>query len=150
MPALFLLLLWLGLLAQSALAQAQSPSAAAALERAQQAKTMADAFVALGVVNPELGRRVLLESPDVAIAGRPVVVKATSRIPGTDWIALFVDRGTAPLLGVGEFTAGVDHEMSATLKLDQTSRVHAVVRSGGKYYRVVREIKVARPEGGSR
>jgi len=150
MPTLFILLSLFAALIPFSSAQAQSPSAAAALDRAQSAKTLGDALIALGVANPEPGPRVLLEAPDIAIAGRLIQVKATSRIPGTDWIALFVDRGNAPLLGLSEFTAGVDHELTASLKLDQTSRVHAIVRSGGKYYRVIREIKVARPDGFSR
>lgn len=117
------------------------------MDRARHAKTLAEALSALGVANPELGRRVLLEVPDIAIAGRSVQVKATSRIPGTDWIALLVDRAGSPLLAVEAFSAGVDRELSATLKLDQTSQVQAIVRSSGKYYRVAREIKVARPDG---
>ena len=150
MSTLFFFLLLLGGLIPSSAAQAQSPSAAAALERAQNAKTIVDALNALGVANPEPGAGVLLEAPDIAIAGRPVQIKTTSRIPGTDWIALLVDRGTSPLLAAEEFTAGVDHELTVSLKLNQTSRVHAIVRSGGKYYRVAREIKVARPDGPSR
>ncbi len=150
MPTLVIFVLLLGLLIPCSAAQAQSPSASAATVRAQHARTIGEALSALGVANPELGRRVLLEAPDIAIAGRPIKVKATSRIPGTDWIALLADHTNAPLLGVEEFTTGVDHELSATMKLEQTSHVYAIVRSGGKYYRVAREIKVARPDVPSR
>lgn len=121
-----------------------------ALDRARQAKTLTDALAALGVANPEPGKKVLLEVPDIVVADRKFAVKVTSRMPGTDWMALFVERGSEPFVKLEEFPAGTDRELAAEIRFSQTSRVRAVVRSSGKYYQVSREVKVATPVGKSK
>lgn len=141
-PALAAALLGLG-----AAAVAAPPVANTPLERAQQAKTLAEALSALGVANPEAGRRVLLEVPDIAVAGQAFTVKVDSRLPGTDWIAVFSERGPVPLVKLEEFPPGADRALSAQVKLAQTGRIRAIVRSSGKYYQVSREVKIATPGG---
>ena len=137
--------------AQAQTAPAPQSAASAAMERAQQAKTSAEVLSALGVPsNAEPGRRVLLEVPDVAVAGRPFVVKVSSQLPGTDWILILSERGPAPFVKLQEFAPGADRAASAELKLTQTGRVRALVRSAGKYYQVSREVKIATPVGGAR
>ncbi|PZP27290.1 MAG: hypothetical protein DI603_22245 [Roseateles depolymerans] len=121
-----------------------------ALDRAKQAKTLTDALAALGVTNPEPGNKVLLEAPDIVVIDRKFPVKVTSRMPGTDWVALFVERGTEPFVKLEEFPAGADRELSAEVRLPLTAKLRAVVRSGGKYYQVSREVKVATPAGKSK
>lgn len=128
-----------------ALAQAQSP---AAIKRARQAKSVPEVYAALGAPTPPLaGKRLLLEAPDIAIAGRPVSVKLTSRLPGTDLIVLIDERADPALILMEEFAPGLDLSLGASITLKQTSRVRALVRAGGKFYEVSREIKVAMPVG---
>jgi sulfur-oxidizing protein SoxY len=124
-------------------AQAQPPAASVALERAEQAKTLNEALAALGVAKPEVGRKVLLEVPDIAMAGHAFSVKVVSRMPGTDWIAVFSERSAHPLIKLEEFVPGVDRMLSTQVKLVQTGRIRAIVRSGGKYYEASREVKIA-------
>jgi sulfur-oxidizing protein SoxY len=149
MPRNFSLTLTALALGLSAQVHAQ-PAPSAALERAEQAKTMAEAWAALGLGNPEPGKRLLLEVPDIVASGRTLSIKVTSKMPGTDWMALFAERGPGPLLATKDFTPGVDISLSTELRLTQTTRVRAVVRSGGRYYQVSREIKVAVPERGAK
>ena len=123
-----------------------SPVSAApgdAWEPARQAKSVADAYRVLGIQSPEPGRKVLLEVPDISNGGLQVPVKVTSKVPGTDWIAVFVDRNLTPFVQVDEFSPGMDRSVSVVVTMTQTSKVRAVVRSGGKYYEVAREVKVA-------
>jgi predicted secreted protein len=132
---------------------AQTPPAPAAntpLERARQAKTTAEVLQLLGVPNPEPGKRVLLEVPDIAVANRPFTVKVSSQIPGTDWILILSERDPTPLVKLEEFSPGQDRASSVELRLASTARVRAIVRSSGKYYQVSREVKVATPDGGRR
>lgn len=157
MPRIFRLTLALLALcgAAGAQAQVQPPSAAsaaqAALERAQQAKTPADVLAALGVSPAaEVGKRVLLEVPDVVAAGRSFKVRVSSQMPGTDWILILSERDSAPMVKLEEFTPGADRAAEAEIKLSQTGRVRAFVRSSGRYYQVSREVKVALPEGSAR
>lgn len=141
---------WLSLLGvvlvlAGTLAQAQSH---AALERARQAKSVPEIYAAFGAPVPLLaGKRLLLEAPDIAIAGRPVSVLLTSRLPGTDLIVLIDERADPALILMEEFAPGLDLSLRASITLKRTSRVRALVRAGGKFYEVSREIKVATPEG---
>ena len=148
MPRLFRLILAVLVLGIAAGAQAQPANAA--LERAQQAKTVAEVLTVLGVTAPEPGKRVLLEAPDITTAGRSFTVKVSSLLPGTDWILILSERDPLPFVKLLEFSPGVDRSASVELKLAQTGRVRAIVRSGGKYYQVMREVKIATPGGDAR
>ncbi len=114
-----------------------------AYDRALQAKSVTEAFTLLGVQTPEPGKRVLLEVPDIVDGGAKVPVKVTSKIPGTDWIAVFAERNLTPLVEAKDFSPGADRAVSLTVNLAQTSKIRAVVRAGGKYFQVSREVKVA-------
>ena len=75
------------------------------------------------------------------------MIKLTSRLPGTDLIALVDERADPALILMEEFAPGLDLSLRASITLKRTSRVRALVRAGGKFYEVSREIKVATPEG---
>lgn len=147
LPRLIHAVLAFGLVAS---AQAQPAATGAALERAKKAKTVTDVLSALGVAAPEAGKRVLLEVPDIAIAGSDFDVKVSSQLPGTDWVLVLSERDPLPFVKLQEFTPGVDRSLSVKLKLAQTGRIRAIVRSSGKYYQVSREVKIATPAGASR
>jgi sulfur-oxidizing protein SoxY len=118
-------------------------------DRAYDAKTVDDAQALLGVQSPEPGKKVLLEVPDIVDGspktGAAVRVKLTSTMPGTDWMALLLERGSKPLVVYQDFSPGTDRVLEAELNLMQTTRVRALVRVAGKYYIVSREVKVAKP-----
>ncbi len=131
-------------------ASAQISNSAETLERARAAKTLTEAIAVLGIANPEPGPRILLEAPDIVVAKRSFPIKVISRTPGTDWIAMFVEHGPKPLLELKEYSPGVDHQLTAVLQLEQTTRIRAIVRSGGRYYQATREVKVAKVETAAR
>lgn len=112
-------------------------------KKAAKAKSVKEVYALLGVQSPEPGKRVLLEAPDIAATGAKVAVKVVSKIPGTDWMAVLVDRNSTPLVLTKDFSPGADHTVAVAVNLAQTSRVRAVVRAGGKYYEVAREVKLA-------
>ena len=115
----------------------------ALVDKAMQAKSVSEVVTLLGISAPEPGKRILLEVPEISSAGAKVPVKVLSQIPGTDWIAVLVERNNTPLALVKEFSPGTDRTVTLTVALTQTSRVRAVVRAGGKYYQVTHEVKVA-------
>lgn len=118
-------------------------------DRAYEAKTVAEAQTLLGVQTPEPGKKVLLDVPDIVDGspkkGAALHIKLTSVLPGTDWMALLLESGTKPLVVYQDFSPGTDHVLEADLNLTHTTRVRALVRAAGKYYFVVREVKVAKP-----
>ncbi len=102
--------------------------------------------MALGVGSPEAGKRVLLELPEIVAAKSSFSIKVSSKTPGTDWIAIFAEQSQTPLLELKEFSPGADHQLSTVVRFEQTTRVRAIVRSGGRYYQATREVKVAKVE----
>ncbi len=138
-----------GLLALQGLLMPASAEPETAVEKAMKAKTVVGALGLLGVVNPVPGKLVLLEVPDIVSAGQKVPVRVASTIAGTDWIAVLVERNATPLSLVKDFTPGIDRTASLNVELKQTSRVWAVVRAGGKYFHVSREVKVATDDCGA-
>lgn len=112
-------------------------------EKAMKAKTVKEAMTALGAQGPDLGRRVLLDVPDIVDGGKKVSVTVTSKMPGTDWIGILVDRHPEPLQFTQDLPPAAEQTVEAKVDLIQTSRVTALVRAGGKFYQVSREVKVA-------
>lgn len=115
-------------------------------EKARQAKSVKELFAMFGADSPEPGKRVLLEVPDIVDGGAKVPVKVTSHIAGTDWIIVLADRNLAPYVMDEEFSPGQERSLSTQVDLAQTSRVRVLVRASGKFYQVVREVKVATPD----
>lgn len=118
------------------------------VQRAAKARTAQEALATLGVAAMEPGRKVLLEAPDLARKGSKVIVKVSSQIPGTDWIAVLAEPREAPFLQARDFAPGVDHSFVVPVEFTRTSVVQAVVRAAGKYYVVKREVKVVIEEKG--
>ncbi len=115
-----------------------------ARDKVLQAKSVKEVFSLLGIADkPEPGNRILLEVPEIVDGGHKVPVKVTSKIAGTDWIVVLVDRNLTPYVSDQEFSPGQDRSLSLKVDLAQTSRVRVVVRAGGKFYQVAHEVKVA-------
>ena len=63
-------------------------------------------------------------------------------IPNTISIAILVDKNPFPLNAVFDFANGALAEVSARLKLGQTSLVKAIAKADGKFYIAQKECKV--------
>ena len=109
----------------------------------KQSKSVLEALSLAGVVNPEPARRVLLDTPDIVPAGASAEVRVVSEMPGTDWIMLLAEGRSSPVIDVVEFTPGEGRVLSARVMLSRTTRFRAIARSGGRYFSVSREVKVA-------
>lgn len=106
-------------------------------------RSVAEALNLAAVGNPEPGKRVLLETPDILIAGDSARIRVVSAMPGTDWIMLLAEGLPSPVIDVVEFTPGEGRALSAKVVLTRTTRIRAIARSGGRYFSVSREVKVA-------
>jgi len=106
------------------------------------AKTLADAVKGLGGGAPALSKDVTITGPDIAENGAVVPVDVTSNIPNTISIAILVDKNPFPLNAVFDFANGAVADVSARLKLGQTSLVKAIAKADGKFYIAQKECKV--------
>lgn len=135
------------LLAGSALSNAMlRPITAKAAEwqkAAFEAKDSQAVLATLGISNPGPGTQILLDVPEIADGGASVRARIMTTLPGTDWIALLIDKNPQPLAAQFTIPSGTEPDIELLVTLPQTSMLRAVVRAGGKYYTVNKEVKVA-------
>lgn len=131
-------LLALGLVPGGALAQ--SPQA---FDRsAFGATTIGEALKALGASAPAESKDVLITAPEIAENGAVVPISIRSMIPGTDSIALLVDRNPNALAAVYRLLEGAQPDIGMRVKMSESSDVVAIVRAGGRHYMARKQVKV--------
>ncbi|WP_431855411.1 thiosulfate oxidation carrier protein SoxY [Azospirillum sp.] len=106
------------------------------------AKTMDDALKALGAGTPANSAEVQIIASDIAENGAVVPVQAVSKLPNTERIAILVEKNPNMLAASFELGADTVPDVTARLKMGQTSNVVVVVKADGKFYQASKEIKV--------
>jgi sulfur-oxidizing protein SoxY len=107
------------------------------------ARSASDALKAYGSANTAESRDIVINSPEIAENGAKVEVEITSNIASTRSIAIFADKNPMPLSSVFEFSGPVLPYVKAQLKMAESTRLRAVVKTtDGKSYVAFREIKV--------
>lgn len=105
-------------------------------------KTTQDALKALGAGSPATSADIVMRAADIAENGAVVPVGVESKIPGTESIAILIDKNPNPLAASFDIPAGTEPSITTRVKLGQTSDVYALVKANGKYYVAKKEIKV--------
>lgn len=107
------------------------------------ARSVGEALKAYGAATAADSRDIVINAPEIAENGAKVEIEINSHIPHTRSIAVFADRNPLPMCAVLEFTAGALPYTRLQLKLAETTRVRAVIRTAdSKNYVASREIKV--------
>ena len=132
----------LALLAGAGLLVSHSAAAADWNQAAFEGKSVSDAFKALGTGAPANSTAILLKAPDIAENGAMVPIGIESKIPGTQSIALLVEKNPSPLAAAFEIPDGTEASVTTRLKMAETSNVYALVKANGKYFVAKKEIKV--------
>lgn len=107
-----------------------------------QATTVFEALKALGVDAPVQSQDIVIEAQEIAENGAVVPVTLRSAIPGTEFIALLVDKNPNALAGTYTFLDAALPEVGMRIKMNQSADVTAIVRAGGRHYMARRQIKV--------
>ena len=107
-----------------------------------EAKDTAGALKGMGAGSPVDSKDLILKVPDIAENGAVVPADVISNIPNTSSIAILVEKNPQPLCAHFDFGNGALAEVSARLKMGQTSLVKAVARADGKFYTAQKEVKV--------
>lgn len=105
------------------------------------ARSVADVLKALGA-EPVASDQVQLTSPDIAENGAVVQVGVTSRLPGTQEIAVLVEKNPMPLVATYSIPAGTDAFVQMRAKMGQSTQVWALVKADGKWFSAQKETKV--------
>jgi sulfur-oxidizing protein SoxY len=106
------------------------------------AKSLADALKTIGAEGAAVSTDVVVTGPDIAENGAVVPLSVTSNAPGTDYIAILVEKNPNPLSAAFTLPEGTEATVSTRVKMGGTSNVHALVRAGGKWLIASKEIKV--------
>lgn len=123
----------LGLLATAGLispAQAQAAAARPGFD----ARELNAALAALGAQEASASAELSLAAPDIAEVANAVSVEVKSRLPGTDRIAILVEKNPFPLAAVFSIPEGTQPEVITRLKMAQSADVVALVRANGRFH----------------
>ena len=105
-------------------------------------KTEADAIKALYGKDAEVSDKVKLDAPEIAENGAVVPISVSSALPNVTSIAILVSENPFPLAASYKIPPGTSAMVSNRLKMAKTSKVVALVESGGKIYSASKEVKV--------
>jgi sulfur-oxidizing protein SoxY len=105
-------------------------------------KSVPEALKALGAQSPAASDAVVIKAPEIAENGAVVPVAVESRLPGTESIALLIEKNPTPLAASFGIPPGTEASISTRVKMGQTSDVYALVKADGKYYLAKKEIKI--------
>jgi sulfur-oxidizing protein SoxY len=107
-----------------------------------EAKSLKEAFQAMGGLAPADSNLISLDVPETAENGAMVPVTVESRFPRTEQIAILVEKNPTSLVENLTIAEGTEGYISTRIKMAQTSSVIALVKADGKFYKAVKEVKV--------
>ena len=105
-------------------------------------KSEADTLKALYGKTAEPSDKVSLDAPEIAENGAVVPIAVASTLPNVTGIAILVLENPNVLAAAYKIPAGTQASVSNRLKMAKTTKVLAVVESGGKLYSATKEVKV--------
>jgi len=105
-------------------------------------KSEADALKALYGKSAQASDKVSLDAPEIAENGAVVPIAVTSTLPKVTGIAILVLENPNVLAAAYKIPEGTQASVSNRIKMAKTSKVVAVVESGGKLYSATKEVKV--------
>lgn len=117
--------------------------AAAWNTRAFEAKNLDGVRQGLGVSASENSTQIELIAPQLAENGAIVQVEVLSRIPGTEAIAILVEKNPTPLIANFMFSNGAEPYVITRIKMAETSLLKAIVKADGKYYEASKLVEVS-------
>jgi len=106
------------------------------------AKSLADALKTIGAEGAAISADIAVNGPAIAENGAVVPVQVTSSLPGTEYMAILVEKNPNPLSAAFTLPAGTEAAISTRIKMGGTSNVHALVKANGKWLIASKEIKV--------
>jgi sulfur-oxidizing protein SoxY len=106
------------------------------------AKTIDEAYSALGAGQPTASKEIMITAPDIAENGAVVPVSVVSKLGKTEQITLMIDKNPSMVAASFTIPDGTEAEVTTRVKMGHTSNLYALVKADGKYYFGVKEVKV--------
>jgi sulfur-oxidizing protein SoxY len=121
------------------------PRSTAAAEWARagfDAKSVGQALSEAGLGGAAQSEQVQLEAPAIAENGAVVPIRVSTGLARVDRIAILVEKNPTILSSVFQLPEGTEPSIVTRVKMAETCRVIAAVRSDGKVYLASQEVKV--------
>lgn len=112
------------------------------------AKTTAEAVRLMGGDRVIESPLVTLSGPELVGSGFVVPLSMDSKVPGTDFMLVVVQKNPIPVTAAFRIPAGTDAMISTRIKMGETSTIYGIARAEGKYYIGSTMIKVRAGGGG--
>jgi len=85
---------------------------------------------------------VILNGPEIAENGAVVPLEISSKLPGSESIAILIEKNPNTLAATFNIPPGTLPDVQTRVKMNETCNVFALVKSEGKFYYAMKEIKV--------
>ncbi|CAN5212606.1 thiosulfate oxidation carrier protein SoxY [soil metagenome] len=105
-------------------------------------KNLNDTVKALGGTFAPSSSEIFINAPDIAENGAVVPLSVSTMLPNVQQIAILVEKNPNALAANFGIPPGTEASISTRVKMAQTSNVHALVKSDGKWMVASKEIKV--------
>ena len=117
--------------------------AASARDQPERSDTLEQAMDReIGGRKPVESRDVTLQAPQIAEDGAVVPLTVESRLPNAEAILIFVEKNPTPLAARFQLDQSMDPFVSLRIKMNETSDVIAVVKSGDEFFSARKRVKV--------
>lgn len=133
-----------GTLAVAAGANLLTPSTVLAAwpKNAFKAKKIDAAMGAMSEANAADSSKIKVDAPDIAENGAVVSVKISTTLPKVESMSIYIPVNAFPLSASYVLSNQIEPEITGRIKMAKTSKVVAVVKSGGKVYTASKQVKV--------
>ena len=111
-------------------------------EEAFGAKTAADALKSLGAASPAPSKDIVIEAPQIAENGAVVPIEISSNIPGTNSIAVLIEKNPFPLAASSTSWTARCRSSSSTSRWARPRTCACSPRPAASHYAATRKIKV--------
>jgi sulfur-oxidizing protein SoxY len=106
------------------------------------AKNMDDLLRILGAGAPKPSAEVVLVAPEIAENGAVVPIEVASKVPGTQSIAILIEKNPNILTATFDIPSGTLPWLQTRVKMAETCNVYVLVKAAGQFYYTTKEIKV--------
>jgi sulfur-oxidizing protein SoxY len=107
-----------------------------------QATTLEEAFAALGAGRPDASSDIELSLPDIAENGAMVPIGVVSRLPGTEQMAILVQKNPNKLAAVFDFAPDTLPELQTRIRMAESSDVLVLVKTAAGFHLARRPVRV--------
>ncbi|MBF0470774.1 MAG: thiosulfate oxidation carrier protein SoxY [Gammaproteobacteria bacterium] len=111
-------------------------------ESAFGAKSVDDAYSAIGGGARTPSDAVMIKAPQIAENGAVVPITVSSTLKGVTRIAILVEKNATPLVALYQLPTGTHPYVSTRIKMGKTSNVIAMIEAEGALYTAEKEVKV--------